>query len=73
MGYADVGMLLAKQQTALQGITDRPIEIGTCYGMEMNVGKTEAMRISRQTFLVQTVVEKKNNRRMWNISTVWLA
>jgi hypothetical protein len=27
---------------------DRPTEIGRCYGMEMNVEKTKAIRISRQ-------------------------
>jgi hypothetical protein len=59
MEYAVVLMLLAKQQTVLQGMFDRPIEIGTCCGMEMNVGKTKAMRISRQAFPVQTVVDKK--------------
>jgi hypothetical protein len=59
MEYADVCMLLAKEERVLQGMTDRPIEIGTCCGMEMNVGKSEAMRISRQTFPVQTAVDKK--------------
>jgi hypothetical protein len=41
--YADHLLLV------LQGVTDRPIEMGRWYGMEMNVEKkTKVMRISRQ-------------------------
>jgi hypothetical protein len=29
---------------------DRLIEVGRCYGMEMNVEKTKVMRICRQPF-----------------------
>ena len=46
--YADDLVLLAKDETVLQGMTDRLIDIGRCYGMEMNVGKTKVMRISRE-------------------------
>jgi predicted nucleotidyltransferase len=38
--YADDIVLLAKEETVLQGMTDRLIDIGRCYGMEMNVVKT---------------------------------
>jgi hypothetical protein len=31
--------MLAKEETVLQGVIDRLIEIGRCYGMEMNVEK----------------------------------
>jgi len=34
--------------TVLQGIINKLIEIGRCYGMEMNVEKTKVIRISRQ-------------------------
>jgi hypothetical protein len=30
---------MAKEETVLQGMIDRIIEIGRCYGMEMNVEK----------------------------------
>ena len=30
---------MAKEETVLQGRIDKLIEIGICYGMEMNVGK----------------------------------
>jgi hypothetical protein len=39
MKYADERELLAKDETAIQGIIDRLIEIGRRYGMEMNVEK----------------------------------
>jgi len=36
--YAHDLVLMAKEETVLQGIIDKLIEIGRCYGMEMNVG-----------------------------------
>jgi len=41
-------VLMAKEETVLQGMTDKLIETGRYYGMEMNVEKTKVMRISRQ-------------------------
>ena len=38
--YADDLELVAKEETVLQGMIDKLIEIGRCCGMEMNVGKT---------------------------------
>jgi len=46
--YADDLVLMAKEETVLQGMIDKIIDIGSCYGMEMNVEKTKVMRISRQ-------------------------
>jgi hypothetical protein len=43
--YADDLVLLAREETVLQGVVDRLSEIGRRYGMEMNVGKTEVLRI----------------------------
>ena len=37
MKYADDLVLMAKEETVLQGMIDKLIEIGRCYGMEMNV------------------------------------
>jgi hypothetical protein len=37
--YADDLVLLVKEETVLQGMIDKLIEIGRCYGMEMNVEK----------------------------------
>jgi hypothetical protein len=39
--YADDLVLLAKEETVLQEMIDRLIEVGKCYGMEMNVEKTK--------------------------------
>jgi len=39
--YADEYVLMAKEETVLQGMIDKFIEIGSCYGMEMNVQKTK--------------------------------
>jgi len=46
--YADDLVLLVKEEKMLQDMMDKLIEIGRCYGMEMNVEKTKVMRISRQ-------------------------
>ena len=43
--YADDLVLLAKKEKVLQDMIDKLIEIGRCYGMEMNVEKTKVMRI----------------------------
>jgi hypothetical protein len=46
--YADELVLLAKEEKVLQDMIDNKlIEIGRCYGMEMNVEKTKVMRISK--------------------------
>jgi hypothetical protein len=39
--YADDLVLLAREETVLQDIISKLIEIGRCYGMEMNVEKTK--------------------------------
>jgi hypothetical protein len=41
--YADERVLMAKEETVLQSMIDKLIEIGRCYGMEMNVEKTKLM------------------------------
>jgi hypothetical protein len=57
--YADELVLQAREETVLQGVIDRLIEIGRCYGMEMNVEKTKVMRISRQPSSVQIMIDQK--------------
>ena len=39
--YADDLVVLAKEEKVLQDMIDKLIEIGRCYGMEMNVEKTK--------------------------------
>ena len=38
---------------------DKLIEIGRCYGMEMNVEKTKVKRISRQPLPVKIIIDEK--------------
>jgi hypothetical protein len=52
-------VLLHKEENELQNMIDKLIEIGRCYGMEMNVEKTKVMRISRQPFPVKIMVDQK--------------
>ena len=52
-------MLMAKEETVLQGMIDKLIETGRYYGMEMNVGKTRLMRISRQPSPVTITIDQK--------------
>jgi hypothetical protein len=60
--YADELVLMAKEETVLQGMIDKLIEIGRCYGMEMNMEKTKVMRISRQPSLVTIMINKKTKK-----------
>jgi len=39
---------------------DKLIEIGECYGMEMNMEKAKVMRILRQPFSVKIVINQNN-------------
>jgi hypothetical protein len=57
--YADELVLLAKEETVLQGMTDRLIKIGRGYGMEKNVEKTMVMRISRQPHPTKIMIDQK--------------
>jgi len=46
---ADDVALLAKEVAVLQGMIERLTEIGRYYGMDVNMEKTKALRILRQT------------------------
>ena len=56
--YADDLVLLAKEEKVLQDMIEKLIEIGRCYGMEINVEK-KVMRISRQPFPVKIIIHQK--------------
>jgi hypothetical protein len=47
--YADDLVLLAKEETILQSMIDKLIEVGRGYGTEINIEKTKIMRISKPT------------------------
>jgi hypothetical protein len=57
--YADELVLLAKEEKVLQDMIDKLIEIGRCYGIEINVEKTKVMRISRQPSQVKITIDQK--------------
>jgi len=56
---ADDFVLLAKEETGLEGVIDRIIEIGIFCGMEINIEETKAMRISRQRSSLHSMIDKK--------------
>ena len=51
--------LLANEEEVLQDMTGKLVEIGRCFGMEMNVVKKTVMRISKQQFPVKIIVYQK--------------
>jgi len=55
--YADDLVLLAKEESLLQDIIVKLIEIGGCYGMEMNVEKNK----SNENF--KTIIPSKKYNR----------
>ena len=57
--YADKLVLLAKEEMVLYSMTDKLVEIGRCYELEMKVEKSKVMRISRQPSQVQIIKDKK--------------
>jgi hypothetical protein len=58
---------MPKEQPMLQGMIHMLIEVGRCYGMEMNVNTKKVMRISRELSSLK-IMKMKNNWKMWNIS-----
>jgi hypothetical protein len=56
--------LLAKEEKVLQDMIDKLIEIGRCYGMEMNVEKTKVMTISRQPLPVKIMIDQKQLEKL---------
>jgi len=62
--YADDLALMAKEGMVLQGTIGKLIEIGRCYGMEMNVEKTKVMRISRQPSPVTIMIDQKQQENV---------
>jgi hypothetical protein len=52
-------VLLAKEERVIRHLIDRLIEVGRCYGMEINGAKTKVIRMSRQPFKVQITIDKK--------------
>ena len=66
-------MLLAKEETMLQGVIERLTEIGRFCGMEMNGQKSKIMRISRQISPSTDYNRSETTGECGNISTIWIA
>jgi len=52
-------VLLAKGETVLQGMIDRLIYIGKCYGNETNVEKSTVMGFTREPSTVHVVTDPR--------------
>jgi len=63
-------VLLAKDGTVIRGMTDRVVGSGKMLWKENECRNTKVMRISGQPSPIQIT---KNNRRMWNTSTIRVA
>jgi hypothetical protein len=51
-------LLLAEEETWLQGVTDSLVDTGICCGMEMDMDETKVIRISRQPSLIQIMIDE---------------
>ena len=56
--YADELVLMAKEETVLQGMIDKLIETGRYYGVEMNVEKTKVLRILRRPIPLTITIDQ---------------
>jgi len=56
--YTDDLVVVPKEATVLQGMTDRLIEVGRC-GMEINMEKSKLIAISRQPSPVPAMIDQK--------------
>jgi hypothetical protein len=52
-------VLLAKEETVLQGMIDRLTEFERCDRLKINVEKPQVVRISRESSPVETVIDQK--------------
>ena len=60
--YADDIVLVAKEGKVLQDVIDKVIEIGGCYGMEMNVEKNKSNGNFKTTFVCKNCDRTKATR-----------
>jgi hypothetical protein len=59
--YADDLVLLAKEETIIQSIIDKVIEVGRGYSMEINAQKIKTIRISRQPTPLRIKIDKNTS------------
>ncbi|XP_026475991.1 uncharacterized protein LOC113381243 [Ctenocephalides felis] len=51
-------VVISKNQTKLQNMMNRIVEVGRRYGMEINIDKSKVMRITKKNNLLRITVEK---------------
>jgi hypothetical protein len=61
--YADDLVLLAKEEKVLQDMIDKLIEIGRCYGIEINVEKNKMNENFKTTITSKNYVRPKTTRK----------
>jgi hypothetical protein len=64
--YADDLVLLAKEEKFQQDMIKKEIEIGGCYGMEMNVEKNKTNE-SFKTTIISKNYDRPKTTREWGI------
>jgi hypothetical protein len=57
--YADELVVLTTEEPVFQIMIDRPVEIGRYCGIEINVGKSNVIRISREAPQLQIMTDEK--------------
>jgi hypothetical protein len=60
--YVDDLVLLAQEEAVLQGVIERLIKIGRCFGMKMNVEKPKVMGFSGQPSPIQITIDQNTGR-----------
>jgi hypothetical protein len=57
--YANDLVVLGKVEAVLQGVYESLAETGRCYRMEMQVEKSNLIRIASQSSAIQNIVDQK--------------
>jgi hypothetical protein len=69
---ADNLVLLAKEEKVLQDMIDKLIEIGRCYGMEVNVEKNKSNENSKTTVPNKNYDRPKTTRECGIFLNIWV-
>ena len=56
--------IIAKTQEELQEMVNRLVDTGRKYGMEINIDKSQVMRVSRSNESLQIKVNNNNNKKI---------
>ena len=62
--YADDLVLMAKEEKVLQGMTEKLIEVGRCYGTEINAEKNKSYEVFKTNISSTNYDKPKHNWRV---------